>query len=60
MRPGYALYSHSDPFEDAIYNLYLGEPVLYGVYHGDGSCYFVRKRSLTPAGWRYRPVQTCG
>jgi hypothetical protein len=55
-----ALYRHRDPFGDAIYNLYFGEPALYGSYHGDGSCFFVRQRSLTPYGWHYRPVQICG
>jgi hypothetical protein len=55
-----ALYSHRDTFGDALYNLYFGEPVLYGSYHGDGSRYFVRQRSLTPSGRRIRPVQICG
>ena len=55
-----AAYSHRDPFGDAIYNGYFGEPALYSSYHGDGSCYFVMHRAATPSGWRLRPVQICG
>ena len=55
-----AAYSHRDPFGDAIYNGYFGEPALYGAYHGDGSCYFVMHRVATPTGQRIRPVQICG
>jgi hypothetical protein len=42
------------------YNGYFGGPALYGAYHGDGSCYFVRHRVWTPHGWRLHPVQICG
>jgi hypothetical protein len=55
-----SLYSHRDPFGDAMYNGYFGEPALYGSYHGDGSCYFVMRRVSMPSGWGFRPVQICG
>ena len=32
----------------------------YDDYYGDGGCYVVRQRVLTPYGWRLRPVQVCG
>lgn len=55
-----AAYSHRDPFGDAIYNGYFGEPALYSAYHGDGSCYFVRHRTALPYGPRFRFTQICG
>ena len=55
-----AAYSYRDPFGDAIYNGYFGEPVLYSAYHGDGSCYFARHRVATPYGPRFRVTQICG
>jgi hypothetical protein len=42
------------------YNGYIGEPYLYGAYHGDGSCYLVRHRVSTRHGWRFHLVQVCG
>jgi hypothetical protein len=31
----------------------------YDDYYGDGGCYIVRQRLLTPYGWRLRPIQVC-
>jgi hypothetical protein len=34
----------------------------YGYYDGgydDGGCYLVRRRVMTPYGWRLRRVQVC-
>ena len=28
-------------------------------YYGDGGCYIVQRRVLTPYGWSFRPVQVC-
>lgn len=28
-------------------------------YYGDGGCYLVQQRVLTPWGWRIRPIQVC-
>ena len=55
-----APYRDRDPFGDAIYNGYFGEPALYSAYHGDGSCYVVWQRVARPYRPRFRPVQICG
>src|SRR6267378_3877784 len=37
-----------------------GYPYGYGSYaYGDGGCYLVRRRVMTPYGWRLRRVQVC-
>ena len=37
-----------------------GDPSGYDSYaYGDGGCYLVRQRVMTPYGWRVRPVQVC-
>ena len=59
-RADVAPFGYPAPFGDIGYNGYFGEPVLYGAYHGDGSCYFARHRAWTPYGWRFRLVQICG
>ncbi|MBR1172607.1 MULTISPECIES: hypothetical protein [Bradyrhizobium] len=41
---------------------YYGDPYYYGSGYDDGGyggCYVVRKRVMTPAGWRYRRVDVC-
>lgn len=41
---------------------YYGNPYYYGTRYDDGGyggCYVVRKRVMTPAGWRIRPVDVC-
>ncbi|MCA1387689.1 hypothetical protein I6F20_01275 [Bradyrhizobium sp. IC3123] len=40
---------------------YYGGPTLYGAGYNDGygGCYVVRKRVMTPSGWRYRQVDVC-
>ena len=55
---GYPLAGY--PIGDIGYNGYGGEPVLYGAYHGDGSCYFVKHRVRTPYGWHSYLTQICG
>ena len=35
-------------------------PYAYNDYYDDGGCYLVRRRVMTPYGWRIRPVQVCG
>ena len=58
--PEDAFFAYPDAFGNTVYNGYVGEPVLYGTYHGDGSCIVVRHRSSTPYGQRFRLVQICG
>jgi len=37
-----------------------GEPSGYDSYaYGQGGCYLVQQRVMTPYGWRVRPVQVC-
>jgi hypothetical protein len=40
---------------------YYGDPYYYGTGDdgGYGSCYVVRKRVMTPSGWRFRRVDVC-
>ncbi|MDE5466170.1 hypothetical protein, partial [Bradyrhizobium sp. CSS354] len=41
---------------------YYGNPYYYGTGYNDGGyggCYVVRKRVMTPSGWRIRPVDVC-
>ncbi|MCA1523808.1 MULTISPECIES: hypothetical protein [Bradyrhizobium] len=40
---------------------YYGGSTYYGVGYNDGygGCYVVRKRVMTPSGWRYRQVDVC-
>ncbi|OPY99935.1 hypothetical protein A5906_24180 [Bradyrhizobium sacchari] len=41
---------------------YYGDPYYYGTGYDDGGyggCYVVRKRVMTPSGWRYRRVDVC-
>jgi hypothetical protein len=35
-------------------------PYAYNDYYDDGGCYLVRRRVMTPYGWRIRPIQVCG
>ena len=44
------------------FGLYYGGyyPYAYNDYYDDGGCYLVRRRVMTPYGWRIRPVQVCG
>jgi hypothetical protein len=35
-------------------------PYAYNDYYEDAGCYLVRRRVMTPYGWRIRPVQVCG
>jgi hypothetical protein len=35
-------------------------PYAYNDYYDDSSCYLVRRRVMTPYGWRIRSVQVCG
>ena len=44
------------------FGLYYGGyyPYAYNDYDDDGGCYLVRRRVMTPYGWRIRPVQVCG
>ncbi len=43
------------------YDDYYGYPDYgyYDAYYGDGGCYLVHRRVLTPYGWRFRRVQVC-
>jgi hypothetical protein len=36
-----------------------GYPYGYASYYDDGGCYLVRRRVMTPWGWRIRRVQVC-
>lgn len=38
---------------------YYGDPYYYAGDGGYGGCYVVRKRVMTPAGWRIRRVDVC-
>jgi hypothetical protein len=49
---GYGLYGP--------YGYYGGYPYYDGYYADEGGCYLVRRRILTPYGWRIRPVEICG
>jgi len=35
-------------------------PYAYSNYYDDAGCYLVRRRVMTPYGWRIRPVELCG
>src|SRR5215212_4345075 len=45
--PYYAAYDYGYPYDDYVYG---------ASYYGDDGCYIVRRRVLTPFGWRLRRV----
>ena len=51
---GYGAYNYYNDYDyyDASYGYDDG-------YYGDGGCYIVQRRVLTPYGWSLQPVQVC-
>jgi hypothetical protein len=50
----YGPYGYYNGYDDG-YPYYAN----YGYDYGDGGCYVVQQRVLTPYGWRLQPVQVC-
>jgi len=49
----YGAYGYDSDYYD--YPYYASD----GYDYGDGGCYIVQQRVLTPYGWSFRPVQVC-
>lgn len=55
---GYGAYGYYNGYDDA-YPYYANYGYDNGYYYGDGGCYVVQQRVLTPYGWIIQPVQVC-
>jgi len=58
---GYGLYGPYGYYSgyDDPYPYYANYGYDNGYYYGDGGCYVVQQRVLTPYGWIIQPVQVC-
>ena len=55
---GYGAYGYYSGYDDA-YPYYANYGYDDGYYYGDGGCYVVQQRVLTPYGLSIQPVQVC-